>query len=84
MATRDKTWKFWVQFVFTDALSYVGLFLALRSWDWNLRVACMKQMAPLFTVFNHSTYQKVISQHLAETLCVCHLLSSQCFNRELL
>lgn len=29
LANTDKTWKFWVQFVFVDAMAYVGLFLAM-------------------------------------------------------
>ena len=69
-ANSDDTWKFWSQFVFEDAMGYVGLFLAIRSGNWNLRMACMKLMAPVFTAFNHPTYQKLISQHLADVLCM--------------
>lgn len=32
-ARHDDTWRFWVQFTFTDAMAYVGLFLAMRSGD---------------------------------------------------
>ena len=63
MASSDDTWKYWSQFTFTDALAYVGLFLAIRSGDWNLRVACIKLMAPMFTAFNHTTYQKVLTTY---------------------
>lgn len=70
MADSDDTWKFWIQFVFHDALGYVGLFLAVRSGNWHLRTACMKLMAPVFTVFDHSTYETQISQHLADLLCM--------------
>ena len=68
MAEQDDTWRFWVQFVLEDGMAYVGLFLALRSGDWKLRMACLKLMAPLFTAFDHSNYQKLISQHLADVL----------------
>ncbi len=68
LGNKDKTWKFWTQFVFEDVLAYVGLFLPIRSGDWHLRLASMKLMAPVFTAFNHPTYQGVISQHLADLL----------------
>ena len=31
MAHTDDTWRFWVQFVFEDAMAYISLFLALRG-----------------------------------------------------
>ena len=68
LARTDDTWRFWVQFVFQDAMAYIGLFLAIRSGDWQLRMASMKSMAALFTAFDHPTYQKLISQHLADIL----------------
>ena len=67
-ARMDNTWRFWVQFVFEDAMAYVSLFLAIRSGNWDLRVASIKSMAPLFTAFDHPIYQKVISQHLEDVL----------------
>ena len=42
MAIKDDTFKFWMQFVFIDAMAYVGLFLAFRSGCWELRIASMK------------------------------------------
>lgn len=33
-------------------------------------MASMKLMAPVFTAFDHSTYYKVISQHVADVLCM--------------
>ena len=69
-ANIDDTWKFWSQFVLEDAMAYVGLFLAIRSGNWNLRMASMKLMAPICTAFDHPTYQKLISHHLADVLCM--------------
>ena len=66
IACTDDTWRFWVQFVFEDAMAYKSLFLAIRSGDWDLRVASIKSMAALFTAFDHTTYQNVISQHLED------------------
>ena len=51
-------------------MAYVGLFLAIRSGDWQLRVASMKLMAPIFIAFDHQTYQKLIAQHIADILCM--------------
>ena len=68
MALTDDTWKFWVQFILEDALAYVGLFLAIRGGDWQLRMTSLKLMAPIFTAFDHNTYQKLISQHVADVL----------------
>ena len=70
MTDRDDTWQFWSQFVFVDGIAYVGQFLAMRSGDWHLRQASIKLMARVFTAFDHQIYQKVISQHLADVLCM--------------
>ena len=65
-AQKDTTWKFWVQFEFDDALCYLGLFLSIRSGNWWLRMGCVKKMSALFTSLDHTTYQKVITDHLTE------------------
>ena len=67
-AQKDDTWTFWNQFVFQDAMAYVGLFLAIRSGDWDLRMGSMKSMAPVFTAFDHSLYQILISAHVSDLL----------------
>ena len=66
LAATDYTWKFWVQFIFKDALAYIGLYLAIRSGDWDLRMVSIKMMAPIFSAFDHSTYQNLIAQNLAD------------------
>lgn len=60
-AQGDDTWRFWVQFVFQDPMAYVGLFLAIRSGDLELRMGSMKFIAPVFTAFDHHIYQNLIS-----------------------
>ena len=65
MAATDDTW---VQFIFEDAMAYIPLFIAIQSGNWDLRVASIKAMAPLFTVFDHPTYQILISRHLEDVL----------------
>ena len=69
-ARSDDTWRFWVQFIFQDAMAYIGLYLSIRSGDWELRMASMKQMAPVFTAFDQFTYQKLISMHLADLVTI--------------
>ncbi len=89
LAVIDDTWRFWIQFVFQDAMAYVGLFLGIRSGDWDLRMASKKQMAPVFTAFDHPNYQKLIGRHIADILCMPSSvqtmfqrgLCSQCSNR---
>ena len=68
MARKDDTWRFWVQYVFVDAMAYISLFLAIRSGDWHLRMSSVKSMAPIFTAFDHPTYQKLISNHISDIL----------------
>jgi len=68
MACRDETWRFWIQYVFVDAMAYVSLFFATRSGDWHLRMSSVKSTAAVFTAFDHPTYQKLISNHLSDLL----------------
>ena len=68
MACKDSTWKFWKNFVFYDAFSYICLFLSARSGVWNLQLAGIKLMAPLFAAFDHTHYQKMLPQHLRELI----------------
>ena len=66
MVRTNDTWRFWVQFVFEDAMAYLSLFIAICSGNWDLRVASIKSMAAIFTAFDHPTYQRVISQHIED------------------
>lgn len=66
----NPTGKFWVQFVCRDALAYIGLYLAIRGGNWNLRMACLKLMAPVFSAFDHFTYNKLIAQHIADVVAL--------------
>ena len=51
-------------------MTYIELFLAMRSGDWLLRTSSIKNMAPIFTAFDHPTYQKLISAHLHDLLTI--------------
>ena len=41
---QDNTWRFWARFVFEDCLPYIVLFMAIRSENWELRMASLKQI----------------------------------------
>ena len=60
---KNSTWKFWSQFVFKDCFAYIGLFLSIRSGNWNLRNGCIKLMGPISSAFDHLTYKKLIASH---------------------
>ena len=64
----SNNWKFWSQFVLQDGLAYVGMYLAIRGGNWNLRLACMKLMVPLFCAYDHMTYKRLISRHICDVL----------------
>ena len=60
--------EIWSQFVFKDALAYVALYLTIRSGDWDLKMASIKLMAPIFSAYDHSTYSKLIARHISDVL----------------
>ena len=68
LSSKDPTWKFWSQFVFKDALAYVAFFLAIPSGDWDLKMASVKLMAPIFSAYDHSNYSKLIARHISDVL----------------
>ena len=60
--TEDENWKFWIQFILHDCMAFISLYLAVRSKNWDPRIASVKDMhAPVFFAFNRSHYQKLIS-----------------------
>ena len=75
MAELDDIWKLWIDFVFVNCYSYVGLYLALRGSDWKLRLGSLKQMAPLFAGFDHTKpfnrYQAISSVILKFLMIYC-------------
>ena len=45
-------------------LAYVGLFVGVHTANWHLRTGSIKKMAPIFSAFDHPTYEKLISDPL--------------------
>ena len=62
----DDTFRFWDHFIHQDCMYYIGLWIALRTRNWNLRLSCVKDMIPLFNVTDHYHYAKILPQHLAD------------------
>jgi hypothetical protein len=66
MNQKDKTFKFWDGFVHKQVFAYIGLWIAVRSGNWDLRLGCLKSLAPLFHAFDRQNYAKIVVQHLAD------------------
>ena len=66
MSESDKTFRFWDDFLHKDCFYYIGLYIGVRSGNWNLRVASLKNMAPLFSVCDFPNYAKLLPEHLAD------------------
>ena len=69
MSNKYPTWNFWNSFITNDCLAYIALYTAIRSRNWNLRLAALKMMAPLFHCTNSTYYHRLIPQHLAALHC---------------
>ena len=61
MSDKDPNWKFWIEFLqMNNCFGYIALFYAIQSRNWNLHLASLKIMAPVFSAFNRTTYRKLI------------------------
>ena len=75
---KSDNWKFWSQFVMQDALAYIGLYLGIRSGNWDVRLASLKLMAPLFCAYDHINYKQLICHHTADVLALPNTIL-ECF-----
>ena len=66
LSDKHDVYKFWSRFLFEDCLPYIGLYMSLRYRIWDMRMASLKKMVPLFSAFDHTCYQKLIPQHLLD------------------
>ena len=69
LCSNQKTCQFWYEYLTTNCLIYMALFIAIRNGDWMLRMAAIKSMAAVFSAFDRPIYQHLIPQHLADLLC---------------
>jgi len=75
LAEKDKVCHLWADFVFVNCHCYVTLYLSIRSSNWNLRLASLKRMAPLFAAFDRDKYERISPRHLADIrLFPAHIL----------
>ncbi|CAC5406690.1 unnamed protein product [Mytilus coruscus] len=64
--TASATFQFWDTFVHTDFMAYLGLYIGIRSRNWNLRNVSLKKLACLFNAFDRHNYLRMIPYHLAD------------------
>ena len=65
MSEKLHTFKFWNDFIHRDCMSYIQLYIAIRSGNWGLRNAALKEIAPLFHACDRQNYSKMIPIHLS-------------------
>ena len=68
LGSGDETYRFWWTFTNRDMMSYIMLYLSMRTGNWELRVAALKKMAPLFHAFDRPMYLRLIPIHLHDLL----------------
>jgi len=68
LSQKQDTIRFWYQFVSTDILAYLGLFVGLRYRNWDLRTGSIKQLAAIFSAFDRPVYQRLIPTHIHDLL----------------
>ena len=66
LCEQDTTIMFWYRFIFCDCFCYIQLYIAIRCQNWNLRNSALKLMAPLFSAYDRTTYQRLIPYHLVD------------------
>lgn len=73
----DDTFKFWHDFIHRDCFSYISLYLSFRSSDWELRIAALKRLAPLFHAYDRHMYLRTIPKHLFDVLSMPETVITQ-------
>ncbi len=65
MSAKDGIYSFCNTYVHRDCMSYVNLYIAIRSSNWNLRVAAIQKLAPLYHTYDRTTHLGLAAHHLA-------------------
>ncbi|CAC5377844.1 unnamed protein product [Mytilus coruscus] len=58
---QSETFRYWDNFIGVDFMEYLGLYLAIREQNWDLRNASLKNLACLFTAFDKHYYSDSLS-----------------------
>ena len=66
MSQKLETFRFWDRFLTQDMASYINLWLAIRTRNRSLRMAALKDMAPLLFAFDRRNYSRLIPLHLSK------------------
>ena len=61
----DEVWEFWSAFASRDCIVYIALWVAIRSRNWQLRIAALKMAAPLFHALDRTFYLRLVPRHLS-------------------
>eukprot|EP00117_Sycon_ciliatum_P041621 scpid79628/ scgid4628/ len=61
----DDLWLFWRNFYYRDAPSYISLWVAIRTGNWDMRIMALKLVAPMFHSLDRTNYLRLVPQHLA-------------------
>ena len=64
--TKSDSSSYWDSFVHIDFMNYFGFYIAIRTRNWELRNACLKQFACLFHWFDKHNYLRMIPYHIAD------------------
>ena len=63
MCEKSKTFRYWINFL-RDMKPYIGMYIANRLGAWNLRMASLKLLIPLFHAFDRPIYSRILPWHL--------------------
>ena len=64
--TSSATFAFWDKFLHVHCLYYISLWISVRTSNWNLRLASIKGIAPVFHVCDKPHYSQLLPEHLAD------------------
>ena len=81
---RVTLFSFWDSFVHIDFMNYFGFYIPIRTRNWKLRNACLKQLACLFHSFDKHNFLRMIPYHIADLqrypTDVLDIFSKGCFS----
>ncbi|CAB1121562.1 unnamed protein product [Ectocarpus sp. CCAP 1310/34] len=64
--TKHKTFGQWADFLLSDGMAYLAVYIGIRTGDFDLREAAIRKIAPLFLGYNKNLCHALCIQHLAD------------------
>ena len=77
---KDENYKFWNDFIHKDCIVFIGLFIAMRTSNWDLRNGCIKSMSEIFHVSESKYYRKLLPLHLKDIYTLPNSISEHMRN----